>query len=132
MSFASLRVLFPRCRKEWLSGPRWVNCNLGLQYPDVKSRPLPLDGAVGIDNIVSEHETKRVVFRKNSLFVGNARGGRAVAILASLTSTCRRHDLDPQLYLTQLLTNLVTVRRSELPNWLPDQWKQLQAPRFHS
>jgi hypothetical protein len=28
------------------------------------------------------------------------------AILASLTSTCRRHDIDPQLYFTQLLTNL--------------------------
>jgi transposase len=31
------------------------------------------------------------------LFVGNPRGGRTAAILASLTSTCRRHDIDPQL-----------------------------------
>jgi transposase len=86
------------------------------------------DGAVSIDNNVSEREMKRVVLnRKNSLFVGNPRGGRTAAILASLTSTCRRHDIDPQLYLTQLLTNLSQVRKSELPNWLPDQWKQLQA-----
>ena len=62
------------------------------------------DGAVSIDNNVSEREMKRVVLnRKNSLFVGNPRGGRTAAILASLTSTCRRHDVDPQLYLTQLL-----------------------------
>ncbi len=62
------------------------------------------DGAVAIDNNVSEREMKRVVLnRKNSLFVGNPRGGRTAAILASLTSTCRRHDMDPQLYLTQLL-----------------------------
>ena len=73
---------------------------------------------------------KRVVLnRKNSLFVGNPRGGRTAAILASLTSTCRRHDIDPQLYLTQLLTNLSQVRKSELANWLPDKWKQLQAIR---
>ena len=73
------------------------------------------DGAVAIDNNVSEREMKRVVLnRKNSLFVGNPRGGRTAAILASLTSTCRRHDVDPQLYLTQLLTNLSRVRRSEL------------------
>jgi transposase len=86
------------------------------------------DGAVSIDNNVSEREMKRVVLnRKNSLFVGNPRGGRTAAILASLTSTCRRHDIDPQLYLTQLLTNLSQVRKSELPNWLPDQWKRLQA-----
>jgi hypothetical protein len=46
----------------------------------------------------------RLVNRKNSLFVGNARGGRTAAILASITSTCRRLDIDPQLYLTQLLS----------------------------
>jgi transposase len=88
------------------------------------------DGAVSIDNNVSEREMKRVVLnRKNSLFVGNPRGGRTAAVLASLTSTCRRHDMDPQLYLTQLLTNLPRVRKSELQNWLPDQWKRLQAAR---
>jgi transposase len=88
------------------------------------------DGAVSIDNNVSEREMKRVVLnRKNSLFVGNPRGGRTAAILGSITSTCRRHDIDPQLYLTQLLTNLSQVRNSELSNWLPDQWKRLQTAR---
>ena len=85
------------------------------------------DGAVPIDNNISEREMKRVVLnRKNSLFVGNARGGRTAAVLASLTGTCRRHDVDPQLYLTQLLTNLPTTRMNELSAWLPDQWKLLQ------
>jgi transposase len=82
------------------------------------------DGAVPIDNNVSEREMKRVVLnRKNSLFVGNPRGGRTAAILASLTSTCRRHEVDPQLYLTQLLMNLPQAKMSELSDWLPDQWK---------
>jgi hypothetical protein len=79
------------------------------------------DGAVPIDNNVSEREMKRVVLnRKNSLFVGNPRGGRTAAIL---TSTCRRHDIDPQRYITQLLINLPLVSISQLPLWLPDQWK---------
>ena len=43
-----------------------------------------------------------ILNRKNSLFVGNPRGGRTAAILASFTSTCRRHEVDPQLYI-QLL-----------------------------
>jgi len=87
------------------------------------------DGAVPVDNNVSEREMKRVVLnRKNSLFVGNVRGGRTAAILASLTSTCRRHDVDPQLYLTQLLVNLPSLRVRELPAWLPDQWKRNQTP----
>ena len=59
--------------------------------------------------------------------MGNARGGRTAAILASLTSSCRRHDMDPQRYLTQLLVNLPAVRLSDLPAWLPDEWKRRQA-----
>jgi len=67
---------------------------------------------------------KRVVLnRKNSLFVGNPRGGRTAAILSSLTSTCRRHDIDPQLYFTQLLINLPSLSIRQLLQWLPDQWK---------
>jgi transposase len=88
---------------------------------------------VAIDNNVSEREMKRVVLdRKNSLFVGNPLGGRTAAILASLTGTCCRYDIDPQLYLTQLLANLSQVRNSELPNWPPGQWKRLQAARLPS
>lgn len=87
------------------------------------------NGAVPVDNNVSEREMKRVVLnRKNSLFVGNARGGRTAAILASLTSSCRRHDVDPQRYLTQLLINLPSLKVRELPAWLPDQWKRNQVP----
>jgi transposase len=82
------------------------------------------DGAVPIDNNASEREMKRVVLnRKNSLFVGNPRGGRTAAILASITSTCRRLDLDPHMYLTQLLVNLPALPANQLAAWLPDQWK---------
>jgi transposase len=89
------------------------------------------DGAVPIDNNVSEREMKRVILnRKNSLFVGNARGGRTAAILASLTSTCRRHDIDPQIYLTQLLTNLPRTPDGDLSTWLPDRWKLDQKARL--
>ena len=82
------------------------------------------DGAVPIDNNVSEREMKRIVLnRKNSLFVGNPRGGQTAAILSSMTSTCRRHGIDPQHYLTQLLTNLPATPISQLSDWLPDQWR---------
>jgi transposase len=91
------------------------------------------DGAVPIDNNVSEREMKRIVLnRKNSLFVGNPRGGRTAAILASLTSTCRRHEVDPQMYLTQLLMNLPWAKLSELSAWLPDQWKVCHVARMEN
>jgi hypothetical protein len=91
------------------------------------------DGAVPIDNNVSEREMKRVVLnRKNSLFVGNPRGGRTAAILSSLTSTCRRHDIDPQLYLTQLLVNLPTITIGQLHTWLPDHWNIRNSAHLQS
>ena len=88
------------------------------------------DGAVPIDNNVSEREMKRIVLnRKNSLFVGNPRGGRTAAILASLTSSCRRHDMDPHLYFMQLLVSLPTWPARDLDAWLPDRWKQTHIAR---
>jgi len=87
------------------------------------------DASVPLDNNLSEREMKRVVInRKNSLFVGNERGGRTMAILSSLTSTCRRLGIDSQLYLTQLITNLPVLKQDELDLWLPDAWKLRLEP----
>src|SRR3954468_931900 len=86
------------------------------------------DGAIAIHNNVAEQEMKRIALnRKNSLFVGNERGGQTAAILSSLTSTCRRHDVDPQVYLTQLLANLPETPISKLDDWLADRWKTANA-----
>jgi hypothetical protein len=58
--------------------------------------------------------------RENSFFVANGRGGHTAAGLAS---TCRRHDVDPPIYLTQLLVNLPVMRIGDLRDWLPGRWK---------
>lgn len=128
---AELRERFLDCKEQLL--PRHPMAE-AINYALSQWRELNVfcsDGAVPIDNNVSEREMKRVVLnRKNSLFVGNPRGGRTAAILASLTSTCRRHDIDPQIYLTQLLTNLPSALERNLPDWLPDQWKRDQQARL--
>jgi transposase len=62
--------------------------------------------------------------RKNGLFVGNECDGQTAAILSSLTSTCRQHAIDPQRYLTQLLTNLPATPISKISEWLPDEWRR--------
>jgi len=56
------------------------------------------------------------------------RGGRTMAILSSFTSTCRRLSIDPQLYLTQLITNMPVITPEQLDHWLPDIWKMRLAP----
>ena len=105
-----------------------------MEITRIEIRPMRDEGnlkafcSVVFDDVFIVHSVK-IIQGKNSLFVGNARGGRTAAILASLTSTCRRHDVDPQLYLTQLLINLPRVCIRDLPEWLPDQWKRNRISR---
>ncbi|MBL9149569.1 MAG: transposase [Phycisphaerae bacterium] len=86
------------------------------------------DPEVPIHNNLAEQEMKRQALnRKNSLFVGNMRGGET----SGVSSSCRRHAIDPQLYLTQLLVNLPALGddREQLIDWLPDRWKAREAER---
>jgi hypothetical protein len=72
------------------------------------------DGAVPIDNRVSEREMSQP---EELALRGQRARRKAAAILASLTRTCRRHDIDPPLYLTQLPVNLPATPISQLAKW---------------
>jgi transposase len=83
------------------------------------------DPAVPIHNNLAEQQMKRIaLLRKNALFAGSPRGSETAAILSSLTSTCRRHEINPQAYLTQLLASLPDTPISRVDDWLPDHWKE--------
>jgi len=87
------------------------------------------DPAVPIDNNLAEQQMKRIaLLRKNALFAATPHGGRIAAILSSLISTCQRHGINPQTYLTQLLANARDITAAQVDDWLPDQWKQKYAP----
>ncbi len=74
------------------------------------------DSAVRMDNNLAEQEMKRIALgRKNFLFVGSVRGGQTAAIMTSMTSTCRRHEINVELYLTQLLANLPSTPITQVP-----------------
>jgi transposase len=86
------------------------------------------DPAVPIHNNLAEQQMKRIaLLRKNALFVATPAGGETAAILSTLTSTCRRHDINPQAYLTQLLANLPDTPVGDVDQWLPDEWKKRPA-----
>jgi transposase len=86
------------------------------------------DPAVPLHNNRAEQQMKRIaLLRKNALFVATPRGGQTAAILSSFTSTCQRHAINPQAYLTQLLANLPDTPVSQLDQWLPDQWQKTAA-----
>jgi hypothetical protein len=85
---------------------------------------LPIHSSVAEQGLM-----RQALNRKNSLFVGNTRGGETAAILSRLTTSCRRHGVDPRRHLTQLLVNLPAVPEAELDAWLTDEWKRREAER---
>ena len=84
------------------------------------------DGKLEIDNNRSERKMKTIVMgRKNHLFVGNEAGGKAAAIIYSLIETCRQNDVDPFLYLKDVLERVSTHPNSRIEELLPAEWKKL-------
>jgi transposase len=85
-------------------------------------------GFLAIDNNVAEREMKCVAIgRKNFLFVGSDQGGRTAAVLFSMIASCRRHQLDPFVYLRDALDRLApgALSPEQLAALLPGHW---QAP----
>ena len=87
------------------------------------------DGDLAIDNNLAENALRGIaVGRKNWLFAGSDRGGRAAAILYSFISSAKRHELDPFIYLRDLFLRLPTHPNKEIHLLFPDHWKRELLP----
>lgn len=65
------------------------------------------DGRLEIDNNAAERALRCVALgRKNYLFAGSDRGGEWAAALYSLIGSAKLNSLDPQAYLTQVLSQI--------------------------
>jgi transposase len=85
-------------------------------------------GFLQIDNNDAEREMKRIATgRKNYLFAGSDAGGHTAAILYSFASTCQRHQIDPFVYLRDLLRRLPTHPPDRLAELLPGKWQPRPA-----
>jgi transposase len=83
------------------------------------------DGRIELDSNSIERAMRPVALsRKNSLFAGSDEGGENWACMASLIETCKLNGVNPQTYMTELLTRLVNgwpqERIDELMPWC---WK---------
>jgi transposase len=62
--------------------------------------------------------------RKNSLFAGSDEGAENWAVLATLIECCKMHGVNPNAYLTDVLTRLVNGHlESRLNELTPWAWK---------
>jgi len=85
-----------------------------------------LDGDVPIDNNHLENQMRPWgIGRKNWLFVGSERGGRAAALFMSLVKSCKDCEINPWEYLDDVLRRIMSHPVNRLRELLPDQWKPL-------
>lgn len=88
-------------------------------------------GQLAIDNNAGERALRGIAIgRRNWLFLGSDRGGRAAAVHFSLIASCRRNNVEPFAYLRDLLTRLPALgpnaSRETLRSLLPDRWQTRQ------
>jgi transposase len=82
------------------------------------------DGDLDIDNNTAEQALRGIALgRKNWLFLGSDRGGRAAAVHYTLIQSAKRHGLDPFAYLRDVLLRITTESSTDLHQLLPDRWK---------
>jgi transposase len=80
------------------------------------------DGRIEIDSNIVERAIRPIALnRKNALFAGSDGGGEHWAIIASLIETCKLAGIEPQAYLTHVITKIVNghpnSRIDELLPW---------------
>jgi transposase len=89
------------------------------------------DPQVPIHNNASEAALRIVaLLRKNSLFFGNDDAGRGYMVLLTLIATCEKHDVNPEVYLTDVLLRIQRHPKNRLHELLPHRWKIAHGSGF--
>ena len=81
------------------------------------------DPAVSPDNNAAERPLRRIALgRKNSLFVGYDQSGQRHAINMSFVASCRLNNIDPAVYLKDVLIRAQGSNDQQMRELLPDRW----------
>ncbi len=85
-----------------------------------KARPYLDHGCLEADNNTAERAVKPVAIgRKNWLFAGSERGGKAMAIAYTLIETAKLNNVDPQAWLTWVLAQIADHKINRIDELLP-------------
>lgn len=83
-------------------------------------------GALEIDNNGAENALRPIVLgRKNWLFCGSEAAAHRAAILCSLVNTCKAHQINPFIYLRDVIDRISTHPASRVEELTPRIWKQI-------
>lgn len=77
-----------------------------------------------IDNNLVENAIRpSCVGKRRWLFIGHPQAGWRSAVIYSIIQSCRRRNIDPQVYLTDVLQRLPGMKNTQIDCLLPENWK---------
>ena len=86
------------------------------------------DGRVCLSNNAAERGLRGIALgRKSWLFCGSDRGGQRAAAMYSLVVTCKMNGVDPQAWLTDVLSRIAAHPAQRLDELLPWSWSPRAA-----
>jgi len=86
------------------------------------------DGHVCMSNNAAERGLRGIALgRKSWLFCGSARGGQRAAAMYSLIVTAKMNGVDPQAWLTDVLSRIAGYPARRLDELLPWNWRTAQS-----
>ena len=85
------------------------------------------DGRICLTNNAAERALRGFALgRKSWLFAGSERGGHRAAAMYSLIVSAKMNDVDPQVWLADVLTRIAAHPAHKLDELLPWNWKTVQ------
>ena len=64
--------------------------------------------------------------RRNRTFAGSQRGADRAAVMMTMITTCRLNDVDPKVWLADVLARIADLPASRLHELLPWEWSGLR------
>ncbi len=96
---------------------RWKNMDVFLQ-----------DGKVEIDNNLVENIIRPpAIGRKNYLFAGSHESAQRTAMLYTFFAACKQYNIDPEIWLNDILNRIGDFKVSQLEKLMPHRWKPTSA-----
>ena len=90
------------------------------------------DGRVCISNNAAERALRGIALgRRSWLFCGSDRGGQRAAVMYSLIVTAKMNDVDPQIWLADVLVCIAGHPARRLDDLLPWNWAAAKADRIN-
>jgi transposase len=81
------------------------------------------DGKLQIDNNWVENAIRPLAIgRKNYLFAGSHEGAKRAAMLYSFMATCKKHEINPQEWLKDVLDKIADWPQKKIKELLPQNW----------